>query len=129
MDQKNRSEKLIMVLDDEKDIVLSLQLYLESSGYRVKTYTNPLTALSEFKPHHYALIILDVKMPYLNGFQLYQKLRKIDGTCKVCFITAFESYYQSLKESFPRLDVTCFMQKPVSKERLLEQVAREIDPS
>jgi CheY-like chemotaxis protein len=115
-----------MVVDDEADMALLLKLYLESSGYRVDCYTDPLKALSSFKPRHYDLNLLDVKMPRMNGFRLYQRLKQIDDSCKVCFITAFEAYYQSLKEFFRNLDVTCFIKKPVTKERLLDCVAHEL---
>jgi FixJ family two-component response regulator len=123
----NRSGKLIMIVYDEKDTVLALKIHLENSGYRVHTYTSPEKALSEFKPHLYDLILLDVKMPNMNGFQLYQKLRVIDDNCKACFITGFEAYYKSLREFFPKLDVSCFIQKPVSQKKLLEHIARELN--
>jgi CheY-like chemotaxis protein len=116
-----------MIVDDEKDTALVLKMLLEDSGYRVHMYTSPAKALLEFKPYQYDLILLDVKMPHLNGFQLCQRLRIIDNRFKVCFITAFKAYYQSLREFFPKLDVSCFIQKPVSKKQLLELVAREIN--
>lgn len=89
-------------------------------------YTNPVKALSEFKPRQYDLILLDVRMPYMNGFRLYEKLKKIDKSCRVCFVTAFESYYQSLKEFFPNLDIKCVIRKPITEQRLLEHVVREL---
>lgn len=116
-----------MVVDDEIDAAISIQLILEESKYNVIIYTDPLKALLEFKPNHYNLILLDVRMPVMNGFQLYQRMRDVDNYCRVCFITAFETYYNSLKEFFPNLDAECFIQKPVSKERLLDIVGREIN--
>ena len=62
----------------------------------------------------------------MNGFQLYRALKKIDNTINVCFITAFEAYYQSLGEFFPNLDVKYFIQKPVKKKRLFELAAEQI---
>lgn len=122
-----KKQPLVMVTDDDPDSALSVQMHLEDSGYRVKTYTNPLKALSEFKNFHYDLVLLDVKMPGMDGFQLYQRLKKIDKSCKVCFITAFEIYYKSLKEFYPNLDVTCFIQKPVTRKKLLKIVEQEIN--
>lgn len=77
--------RLIMVVDDKADKILPLQLHLENPGYRVSgytvdTYTDPLKALLKFKPHQYDLHLLDVKMPCMNGFQLYQAFKKIDNT-------------------------------------------------
>lgn len=116
-----------MVVDDELDTAFSLKMHLDDSDYRVDIYTDPVEALSMFRPHYYDLILLDVRMPFMNGFQLYEKLKQIDNSCKVCFITAFEAYYQSLKEFFPNLDVTCFIQKPVTKEKLLASVTEQLD--
>jgi two-component system catabolic regulation response regulator CreB/two-component system response regulator ChvI len=65
-------------------------------------------------------------MPEMNGFQLYEKLIKLDKGCKICFVTAFEAYYESLKEFFPNLDVKCFIKKPVTKLELIQHVISEV---
>lgn len=116
-----------MVVDDEPGICYLFQLYLEEYGYYVDVYNDPLEALTEFKSDKCKLVILDVKMPYLNSFELYEVLRRIDGNCKFCFVTAFESYYGSLKEFFPTIDVSCFIKKPVTKKELLARIAIEMD--
>jgi DNA-binding response OmpR family regulator len=115
-----------MVVDDETDIARLFQLYLEGPGYYVDIFDDPLKALLEFKPRKYDLVLLDVRMPRMNGFELYQRLKFIDPTCKVCFITAFEVYYNSLKEFFPSLDVTCYIRKPVTQHELLSTIAKEL---
>ncbi len=121
------SSGAILLVDDESDIATLFQYYLESSGYRVKVYNDPLRALSEFRTGLYDLALLDVRMPHMSGFELYEKMHRIDSACKVCFVTAFGIYYRSLKEFFPNLDVTCFIRKPVGKEELLNQVASELN--
>jgi two-component system catabolic regulation response regulator CreB/two-component system response regulator ChvI len=120
------SSGAILLVDDESDIATLFQYYLESSGYRVKVYNDPLNALSEFRAGLYDLALLDVRMPHMSGFELYEKIHRIDTACRVCFVTAFEIYYRSLKEFFPNLDVTCFIRKPVSKVELLRHVAAEL---
>lgn len=120
------SSKAILLVDDELDITSLFQYYLEDSGYQVDVFNDPLKALSEFRAGLYELALLDVRMPHITGFELYEKMHRIDNACKVCFMTAFEIYYRSLKEFFPHLDVTCFMRKPVSRERLLSLVATEL---
>ena len=115
------------MVDDETDIATLFQFYLESSGYRVRIYNDPRKALSEFKAGLYDLALLDVRMPGMSGFELYEKMHRIDGACKVCFVTAFEIYYRSLKEFFPNLDVTCFIRKPVSKAQLLNHITSELN--
>ena len=114
-------------MDDESDIATLFQYYLECSGYRVKVYNDPLKALSEFRASLYDLALLDVRLPHMSGFKLYEKIHRIDGACKVCFVTAFETYYNSLKEFFPSLDVTCFIRKPVTKTELLKHIAAELN--
>ncbi|MPZ06048.1 MAG: response regulator [Nitrososphaeraceae archaeon] len=127
--KKKIDSRLIMVVNDEPDMAPSIKTLLESAGYTVDKFTDPFKALSDFKAGHYDLIILDVRMQNMNGFELYYAIKKIDYTCRVCFITAFEVYYRSLKEFFPDLDASCFIQKPVTKERLLQVVNRELEQS
>ncbi len=121
------SSGAIMLVDDESDIATLFQYYLESSGFRVKVYNDPRKAFSEFRAGLYDLALLDVRMPHMSGFELYEKMHRIDSACKVCFVTAFEIYYRSLKEFFPHLDVTCFIRKPVSKAELLDHIAAELN--
>jgi two-component system catabolic regulation response regulator CreB/two-component system response regulator ChvI len=121
------SSGAILLVDDEYDIATLFQYYLESSGFRVKVYNDPRKALSEFRAGLYDLALLDVRMPHMSGFELYEKMHRIDSACKVCFVTAFEIYYRSLKEFFPNLDVTCFVRKPVSRAELLNHIATELN--
>jgi DNA-binding response OmpR family regulator len=121
------SSKVILLVDDESDIATLFQYYLEISGYLVKVYNDPRKALSEFKAGLYNLALLDVRMPQMSGFELYEKIHRIDSACKVCFVTAFEIYYRSLKEFFPNLDVNCFIRKPVGMEELLNHIAAELN--
>ena len=87
-----------MVVDDEPDINMSFKLTLENAGFIVDGYHDPLIALSNFKPSYYGLVVLDIKMPKMNGFELYTEIQKIDNQVKVCFITAGEMYYNELRK-------------------------------
>jgi DNA-binding response OmpR family regulator len=89
--------KKILLVDDELDIAMTFKLTLESTGFTVNAYQDPLIALSKFKPGYYDLVILDIKMPKMNGFELYTEIRKIDNQVKVCFITAGEMYYEGIR--------------------------------
>jgi two-component system, OmpR family, response regulator ChvI len=83
-------------------------------------------ALSSFKPIIYDLLLLDVKMPQINGFELYEKIKKIDSEVKACFITANEVYYESLREIFPTMDLDCYV-KPIRIEDLVKHVKAELE--
>jgi len=99
-------------------------MVLEMSGFEVDAYNDPLLASSNFKPNTYGLALLDIRMPKMNGFELYKKIEKIDNKIKVCFITAFEDYHEEFKESFPELDeVKCFVRKPKAIDYLVKHVA------
>ena len=94
------------------------------NGFEVDAYTNPLSALSDFKPNEFGLLILDVRMPDMNGFELYRKIKSIDSGVEVCFITAFEDYREEFKESFPMLDeAKYFIRKPKAIQDLVNHVA------
>ena len=84
-------KKRILVVDDELDICLVLKIVLENNGFIVTYYCNPILALNEFKSNFYDLIILDIQMPDINGFQLYNEIRKKDIKSKICFVTASEN--------------------------------------
>jgi CheY-like chemotaxis protein len=91
---------------------------------RVHSFNDPIDALQSFRPEIYHLIIIDILMPRMNGFELYDKLRKLDSNVKICFLTAAkEIYYEELiKEAFPESDANCFLKKPIANKDLIKQV-------
>jgi two-component system catabolic regulation response regulator CreB/two-component system response regulator ChvI len=125
---KNR----ILIVDDEPDIARLFKLGLERrGGFEVDVYNDPTTALSNYRPGVYDLLLLDVKMPKMNGLELYQKInekyKEEDGIVKVCFITAFEEYYNEFERLFPNLETDCFIRKPISIDKLVEIVKMKLD--
>jgi DNA-binding response OmpR family regulator len=125
--------KRILIVDDEPDLTLSLKMTLEENGFKVDTFTDPLSALENFKEEAagmYELLILDMKMPQMNGFELYRQIKKIDDKVKVCFLTAGEmDYDQFRKELIPALDNNCYIQKPIENEMLIRRLNRIMAPS
>ena len=106
--------KRIMVVDDEFDLTLFYKMLLEFHGFRVDTFDDPEKALSSFKPDYYNLVILDIKMPGMDGFELNEELQKIDSKVNVCFLTASELYYKEFrKKEYYALDKDLFIRKPV----------------
>jgi two-component system response regulator ChvI len=116
--------KRIMLVEDEDDIVLLFKMILESdTGLKVDSFTDPVAALNNFKPGLYDLILIDIALPKMNGFELYKKIRKLDDKVKICFLTAGEMYYEEIrKEAFPELEANCFIRKPVANEDLVRSV-------
>jgi DNA-binding NtrC family response regulator len=114
----------ILLEDDEADIASTFKMILEMNNFEVDGYTNPLSALSNFKPNEFGLLILDIRMPIMNGFELFKKIKEIDNKAEACFITAYEDYREEFKESFPMLDeAKYFIRKPKAIEDLVNHVA------
>ena len=149
-----RNRGRILIIDDEEDVTFFLKEALEDSGgFEVVTFNDPLVALSSLnndnnKPSAYDLILLDIKMPKMDGFQLYDELQKKIGTAapaagessissgvqgkngkktKICFMTAFEIYFDALKELFPdSYPSMCFIKKPSSAQDLIKRISKEL---
>jgi two-component system, OmpR family, response regulator ChvI len=114
----------ILVVDDDADVTSTFKMILEMNGFEVDAYTSPLSALSNFKPNEFGLLLLDIRMPAMNGFELFKKMKSIDRKVEACFITAFEDYREEFKESFPMLDeAKYFIRKPKAIEDLVNHVA------
>ena len=111
----------ILLVDDESDITFSFSIGLEDSGFNVDTFNNPLRALSNFKSDSYDLVLLDIKMPEMNGIDLCKEIRKLDSNVRICFLTAFDSRY----EEFRRYS-DCFIRKPITIEDLVTKVKKEL---
>jgi DNA-binding response OmpR family regulator len=93
-----RKRSRILLVDDEPDITILFKIALEDAGFIVHPYNDPLIALSEFKLGYYDLIIVDIKMPSMDGFTLYDELKKEDNKAKICFLTASEMYYEESRK-------------------------------
>jgi two-component system, OmpR family, response regulator ChvI len=127
----NISPYRILYVDDDHDILFSIKIGLESYGFIVDTFSNPLEALSSYKPELYDLVLIDIKMPEMSGVEFHQELRKkaLYGTeIKTCFITAYEKYFETLRTGFPELYEGCFIQKPIKIEDLVNKLNQELKP-
>lgn len=116
----------ILIVDDEPDITLSFKMILEGNGFKVDTYNDPIHTTRNFKAGSYDLVILDIRMPKMDGFQLYEELKKIDEKVKVVFITAFDINYEGLRKMYPELRIDSFVRKPVDSEYLINVVKDEL---
>ena len=115
----------IMLVDDEIDVISVLKIVLEDNGFQVDPFEDPLYALRNYKSGLYDLLILDIKMPEMDGFELYDEIKKIDNKVKVCFLTASEMYYsKSRKEKYSLIDKDLFIQKPIENEDLVKVIGK-----
>jgi len=121
---RQSTKKRILVVDDEYDITLSLQLGLEEGGFDVDASNDP----EDFKPSLYSLVLVAIMMPKMNGFALYEQLKKIDPDVKVCFLTASEMYYENIRRAkYYALNKDLFLQKPISTDDLIREINNRID--
>jgi DNA-binding response OmpR family regulator len=121
--QKDNGMKRILVVDDEYDITLVVKLVLEENGYKVDSFTDAFEALENFRTGLYDLAILDVIMPKMDGFSLYEKIKKLDDKVIICFLTATDdTYYEIIKKNYPNINENCVIHKPVDNESLLRQI-------
>ena len=146
--QEERSSKRILIVDDEPDISFTLKIILEENGFKeVDVYNEPLLALQNFKSRVYSLLITDVAMPRMDGFELYKHVKKIDDRIKVVFVTASEINYEALNElsQVDQLDISDdehtatlqdgrkgdeerihFIRKPVEISEFIQRVTKEL---
>jgi CheY-like chemotaxis protein len=130
---EQRFWKRILIVDDEADVTLTFKAGIEDSNTntnrRIEVYTsnNPVAALSEFKPNFYDLLLVDIKMPHMNGFELCEKILVIDINVRICFMSAVEINREALREIYPSLSLGCFIRKLVSMDYLVERIVSELD--
>jgi DNA-binding response OmpR family regulator len=100
---------------------------LEDTGlFEVETYNDSLEALSNFKTDSYDFVLLDIKMPKMSGFELCDRIKKVDGKVKVCFISAFDPYSDELRDQFLSLKIECFIPKPITIKELVMRIQTEL---
>jgi DNA-binding response OmpR family regulator len=121
---KSTTMKTVLIVDDEPDVKLALKIALEENGFEVDAFDDPVIALDNFRKGVYDLLILDIKMPKMHGFELYREIRKIDSQVKICFLTAGEMYYGAYADIF---NENQFIRKPIENKELVNRVNEIID--
>ena len=114
----------IMLVDDQPDMLFTYQSFLEGQGFKVYSFTDPTVALRQFAKEHsskYDLVIMDIRMPQLNGLQLYQRLRAINSAVRILFVTALDAA-EELISLLPDVAENQVVMKPVSRDRFLNYV-------
>jgi len=118
--------KKILLVDNEIDITYALENALENYGFKVDSFNDPILALDNYQIHFYDLVILDIKMPKIDGFELYIKLREKDPKVKICFLTASELFYEEFRHARLQLGEKVgeeyFIQKPIKTDELIKKI-------
>jgi CheY-like chemotaxis protein len=133
--EQERFWKRILIVDDDADITMTFKEVIEDSNNKnsvsqkieVHISNNPVVALSEFKPNFYDLLLVDINMPYMNGFELCEKIFAIDINVRVCFMSSGEINREALREIYPTRQEGCFIRKPVTIDYLLKRIRSELD--
>jgi len=127
-DKKNNGKNRILIVDDEDDITFLFKMVLEDNGFKVDTFNDPFVALQNFTAGAYDLVLLDIKMPKMNGFELYQKIRMLDDKVKICFLTASGEEFRKKVASTATINRTenCFIIKPIENEELIKIVKSQL---
>jgi CheY-like chemotaxis protein len=129
--------KSILVIDDDPDITLTFKKGLEAENniksnnkkifFKVYTYNDPLLALSQFKPNFYDLLLIDINMPKMNGFEFSSHILQVDLNVRLCFMSSGEINQEALREQYPTLSIGCFIRKPITIDELVRRVKAELE--
>lgn len=123
--QSGQLSKKILLVNDEIDINITVRQVLEDKGFKVDSYENPRLALENFRPSYYDLVIVDSKMPQMNGFTFYKGVKALDRKVKTCFLTAEQPQpEQHLDDAHSSLPDSCFIRIPIENERLLDSIEK-----
>ncbi|MGZ5510421.1 MAG: response regulator [Nitrososphaeraceae archaeon] len=118
--------KKILLVDNEVDITYALTNALENEEFNVESFNDPIIALNSYKSNFYDLVILDIKMPNMDGFELYNKIREKDPKVKICFLTASELFYGEFRKSrfllVEKIGEEYFIQKPIKTDDLVQKI-------
>ena len=118
--------KKILLVDNEADITFALENALEDYGFSIDSFNDSMLALNSYKSNFYDLIILDIKMPNMDGFELYNKIKEKDPKVKICFLTASELFYEEFRKKRyvlgEKLGEEYFIQKPIKTDDLVQKI-------
>ena len=122
----NNKVKKILLVDDEPDITFTIKNMLYNTGFQIYTFNDPITFFKLYSSNFYDLVILDIKIPNMDGFELYIKIKEKDPTVKICFLTAIATFDEEIKKSRPEVSriiaEECFIQKPITTEDLIKKL-------
>jgi CheY-like chemotaxis protein len=133
--EQQRFWKRVLIIDDDADVTITFKEVIEESNNnidvnkRMEVYTSndPIVALSDFKPNFYDLLLVDINMPHMSGFELSEKILVIDINVRICFMSSLEINREALREIYPSLSLGCFIRKPATIDYLIRRIMSELD--
>ena len=131
--EQQRYWKRILIVDDDSDVTVTFKAGIEennndpNTSIEVYISNDPISALLEFKPSFYDLLLVDINMPHMNGFDLCEKILAVDINVRICFMSSIEINREALREVYPTLGLGCFIRKPVTIDYLLKRIRSELD--
>ena len=130
---KNRFWKRVMIVDDDPDITTTFKIGIENANFDtnkiigVQTYNDPRKVLLDFPSNFYDLVLIDINMPYVDGFQLSEAILNIDLNVRICYMSSGEINRDALREVHPSISLGCFIKKPITIDRLVDRIKLELD--
>jgi len=130
---KEQYWKRVLIVDDDIDITSTFKIGIENTTdntnkkIEVHIYNDPRMALLYFQPNCYDLLLVDINMPYIDGFQLSERILEIDINVKICYMSAGEINRNALREIHPSISLGCFIKKPVTIDYLIDRIVGELD--
>lgn len=131
--QKLSFSKQLLIIDDDPDITLTFKQGLETVAennekpFEVYSFNDPIEALSNFKSNFYDLLLIDINMPKMNGFEFSKQILKQDLDVKICFMSSGQINEEALRENYPMLSIGCFIRKPIEIEELVKKLRAELE--
>jgi DNA-binding response OmpR family regulator len=131
--QKLSFSKQLLIIDDDPDVTLTFKQGLETVTennerlFEVYSYNDPIDALSNFESNFYDLLLIDINMPKMNGFDLSKQILKQDLGVKICFMSSGQINEEALRENYPMLSLGCFIRKPVEIRELVRKLKAELE--
>lgn len=126
--QSYSNDSAILLLDDEFDIITAFTLVLEDKGFHVFGFTDPVSALNHFQMNseQYRLVISDIRMPIMNGYEFIKRVKELKPQVKVFIISAFEIDDIEFKRELPFVKIDEIIQKPISLEDFTSTVSKHL---
>jgi DNA-binding response OmpR family regulator len=131
--QNSSFSKQLLIIDDDPDITLTFKKGLETVSennkklFEVYSFNDPIDVLSNFESKFYDLLLIDINMPKMNGFELSKQILKRDLDVKICFMSSGQINEEALRENYPMLSIGCFIRKPVEIEELVRKLRAELE--